>query len=556
MVPRKIAFRLYIFRDERLSLFFKVLIVSGFFIAKLSVHYLDGVMKLHEKIIIFDSTLRDGEQTPGAKLNAMEKLEIARQLARLNVDVIEAGFPISSPGDFRAVQQIAREVRGPIITALARPVKEDIDCAWNAIKEAARPRLHIFLAASDIHMEKKLRKDPDTCLQEGVQAIKYAKSLTPDVEYSLEDATRARIEYILRVVEAVIAAGATVVNLPDTVGYATPEEYGGLIRRVKDGVPNIGKAVLSVHCHNDLGLAVVNSLEAIKNGARQVECNINGIGERAGNAALEEIVMAMKIRNERYPYKTGINLKEIYRTSRLVSKITGIPIPVNKAIIGINAFAHSSGIHQDGILKDKRTYEIINAELIGGQAAQMLLTARSGRHAVRSELEAMGYHLPEEEFASFYQRFKKLADKKKEVYREDLEALLIDISFAEPVYELVYLQTVSGTNTVPAAVVRLRKGKKILEDISCGSGPIEAAYKAVDKITKINPSLQKYNLQAVTRGRDALGEVSIKITHDHKNIIGRGVSTDIVEASVKAYLDGVNKLIRMTMHANNNNQNS
>jgi len=509
-----------------------------------------------EKVYIFDSTLRDGEQTPGAKLNAQEKLEIARQLARLNVDVIEAGFPISSPGDFRAVQQISRLVKGPVIAALARTVKEDIDCAWESIKDAKKPRIHVFLAASDIHMEKKLRKDPETCLREAIQAVKYAKSLTEDVEYSLEDATRARRDYILKIVEAVIDAGATVVNIPDTVGYAVPEEFGQLIREIKTKVYNIDKALISVHCHNDLGLAVVNSLTAVRNGARQVECNVNGIGERAGNAALEEIVLAMKIRHDHFPYETGINLKEIYRTSRMVSKLTGIPIPVNKAVIGINAFAHSSGIHQDGVLKDKSTYEIINAEMIGGQAAQMVLTARSGRHAVRHQLEKMHYYLTDEEFTNFYQRFLELADKKKEVYQEDLEALLIDISFAEPTYELEYLQTVSGTRTVPAAVVRLRKGEEVFEEVSSGAGPIDAAYKAVDKITKIITRLENYNLRAVTHGIDALGEVSIKITHEDKKIIGRGVSTDIVEASVKAYLDSINKLINLMAHANNNNRRS
>ncbi|NMB41486.1 MAG: 2-isopropylmalate synthase [Firmicutes bacterium] len=507
---------------------------------------------MNNRIIIFDSTLRDGEQTPGAKLNAREKLKIARQLARLGVDVIEAGFPISSPGDFRAVQQISRQIKGSAIAALARTVKEDIDCAWNSIKDAEKPRIHVFLAASDIHMEKKLRKDPQTCLEEAVWAVKYAKSFTEDVEYSLEDATRAREDYIFKVVEAVIDAGATVVNIPDTVGYATPEEFGGLIKRIITKVPNSEKAIFSVHCHNDLGLAVVNSLFAVQNGARQVECNVNGIGERAGNAALEEIVLSTVIRKDQFPYKTGINLKEIYRTSRMVSKLTGIPIPVNKAIIGTNAFAHSSGIHQDGVLKDKETYEIINAELIGSQAAQMILTARSGRHAVRHQLESMGYQLNDEEFENFYHRFIELADKKKEVYREDLEALLIDISFADPTYELEYLQTVSGTKTIPSAVVRLRKDKEILEEISSGSGPIDAAYKAIDKITNIATRLENYNLRAVTRGLDALGEVSIKITHEDKNIIGRGVSTDIVEASVKAYLDSLNKLINMMAHINNN----
>lgn len=508
---------------------------------------------MDNRIIIFDSTLRDGEQTPGAKLNAQEKLKIARQLARLGVDVIEAGFPISSPGDFRAVQQISRLVKGSAIAALARTVKEDIDCAWDSVKDAEKPRIHIFLAASDIHMEKKLRKSPQTCLTEAVQAVKYAKSFTPDVEYSLEDATRAREDYIFSVVEAVIDAGATVVNIPDTVGFAVPDEFGGLVKKIITKVPNAYKAIFSVHCHNDLGLAVVNSLVAVQNGARQVECNVNGIGERAGNAALEEIVLSTVIRKDQFPFETGINLKEIYRTSRMVSKLTGIPIPVNKAIIGTNAFAHSSGIHQDGVLKDKRTYEIINADLIGSQAALMILTARSGRHAVRHQLESMNYQLNNEEFENFYHRFLELADKKKEVYREDLEALLIDISFADPTYELEYLQTISGTKTVPAAVVRLRKGEEIFEEISSGSGPIDAAYKAIDKISNITTRLENYNLRAVTRGMDALGEVSIKITHEDKNIIGRGVSTDIVEASVKAYLDSLNKLINMIAHANGNN---
>ncbi|NLX91314.1 MAG: 2-isopropylmalate synthase [Firmicutes bacterium] len=507
---------------------------------------------MNNRVMIFDSTLRDGEQTPGAKLNAQEKVKIAHQLARLNVDVIEAGFPISSPGDLRAVQQISREVKGPVIAALARTVKEDIDCAWDAVKDAEKPRIHVFLASSDIHMEKKLRKSPEQCLKEAVEAVRYAKSLTNDVEYSLEDATRSREDYILKVIEAVIDAGATVVNIPDTVGYAVPKEFGRLIKLIISKVPNINKAVLSVHCHNDLGLAVINSLTAVENGARQIECNVNGIGERAGNAALEEIVMAMIIRHDEFPYVTGINTKEIYRTSRLVSKLTGIPIPLNKAVIGINAFAHSSGIHQDGVLKDKRTYEIINAELIGGQAAQMVLTARSGRHALRHQLEAMNYHLDKEEFEAFYQKFIKLADKKKEVYKEDLEAMLIDVSYTEPTYELEYLQTVSGTKTIPAAVVRLKKGDTIFEEVASGSGPIDAAYKAVEKITKIDTNMENYNLRAVSRGMDALGEVSLKINYEDKNIIGRGMSTDIVEASVKAYLDGINKLIRIISNSNNN----
>jgi len=514
-------------------------------------HMNDRMSNTNNRIMIFDSTLRDGEQTPGAKLNAQEKLEIARQLARLKVDVIEAGFPISSPGDLKAVQQISRGVKGPTIAALARTLKEDIDCAWDAVREAEKPRLHVFLAASDIHMEKKLRKSPEQCLEEAIWAVKYAKSLTDDVEYSLEDATRARDDYILKIVEAVIDAGANVVNLPDTVGYTNPDEYGRLFRLIHAKVPNIHKAITSVHCHNDLGMAVVNSLVAVENGARQIECNVNGIGERAGNAALEEIVMAMVIRQDKYGFQTGIDTREIYRTSRLVSKLTGIPIPLNKAVIGHNAFAHSSGIHQDGVLKYKQTYEIINAELIGGQAAQMTLTARSGRHAVRHQLESMNYFLKDEEFATFYEKYVELADKKKEVYPEDLEAMLIDISYTDPTYELEYLHTVSGTKTIPSAVVRLKKDGEIYEEISCGAGPIDAAYKAVDKITKIEVQMENYNLRAVTRGMDALGEVSLKIKFEDKKLIGRGMSTDIIEASVKAYLDGINKLIRIV---NNYNQ--
>ncbi len=499
-----------------------------------------------EKILIFDSTLRDGEQTPGAKLNGREKLEIAKQLARLNVDIIEAGFPISSPGDFKAVQRISQEVRGPVITALSRIVKEDIDMAWESVKEAENPRIHVFLAASDIHMQYKLRKSPEDLLEKAVEAVKYAKKFTSDIQYSLEDATRAKREYIYQVVEAVIKAGATTVNIPDTVGYAMPAEFAQLIKDIMHHVPNIHKTVLSVHCHDDLGLAVVNSLVAIENGARQVECNINGIGERAGNASLEEIVVAMRVRQDYFKqYETGLNLKEIYKTSRLVSSLTGIAIPVNKAIIGTNAFAHSSGIHQDGIIKNKETYEIINAELIGGQAARMMLTARSGRHAVQFQLNELGYSLPADKFEDFYNKFVELADRKKEVYHEDLEALLADQIALDymPTFKLEYLQTVSGTKSIPAAVVKLIRDDQIYQEMSTGTGPIEAAYNAIDKITGMTVILESFNIRAVTEGREALGEVSLKINHAGKIIVGRGTSTDIIEASVKAYLNGINKLI-------------
>lgn len=509
-----------------------------------------------EKILIFDSTLRDGEQTPGARLNREEKLKIAKQLARLNVDIIEAGFPVSSPGELKAVQAIAREVRGPVITALARTIQEDIDAAWEAVRLSERPRIHTFLGSSDIHMKYKLRKDPEVLLNMGVEAVKYAKRFTSDVQYSLEDATRSNEEYMCRVIEAVIDAGATTVNLPDTVGYAVPEQYGRMITNIMNRVPNIDKATISVHCHNDLGLAVANSLAAVQCGARQVECNINGIGERAGNASLEEIVVGLLIRRDYFAkYTTSVNYREIYKTSRLVSSLTGISVPVNKAVIGINAFAHSSGIHQDGVLKEKSTYEIINAELIGGAAAQMVLTARSGRHAVKHELQEMGFTLGDDELTEFYQSFLELADKKKEVFKEDLEALMADrLAYAAPTFFLEYLQTVSGTKSIPSAVVKLSKDGESFVATDFGAGPIDAAYNAIDKITGLNPRLENYNLRGVTEGRKALGEVSIKLTCQGKSIIGRGTSTDIIEASVKAYLNGINKLI-MLSQMNGNGQN-
>ncbi|NLP36720.1 MAG: 2-isopropylmalate synthase [Firmicutes bacterium] len=510
---------------------------------------------MSEKIMIFDSTLRDGEQTPGAKLNLEEKLKIAKQLAKLNVDIIECGFPVSSPGDFKAVATIAKEVKGPVIAGLARAVKGDIDACWEAIKYAERPRIHVFLASSPIHMQYKLRKDPETLLEMGVEAVKYAKSKTHDVQYSLEDATRSDMDYMCRVIEAVIDAGATVINLPDTVGYAVPEQYGEMVRTIMNRVPNIDKATVSVHCHNDLGLAVINSLAAVQNGARQIECNINGVGERAGNAALEEIVIAMLIRKDYFKdFYHDINTREIYKTSRLVSSLMGIPIPVNKAIIGKNAFTHSSGIHQDGILKNMETYEIINAELIGGKAGQIKLTARSGRHAVRHVLERLGFVLDDNDFAEFYTRFLELADKKKEVYPQDLEALMADrLAYTAPIYTLEYLQTTSGSKSIPAAVVKLKKDEEVFVRSETGAGPIDAAYNAIDNITGIEPRLEKYDLRAVTEGRDALGEVTILIEYQDKTIVGRGTSTDIVEASVRAYLNGINKLLAMKANGNLNN---
>jgi len=384
-------------------------------------------------------------------------------------------------------------------------------------------------------------------LEQAVEAVKYAKQYCSDIEYSPEDATRARDEYLYRLLEAVIKAGATVVNIPDTVGYAVPEEFGAQIRRIRENVSNIDQAMLSVHCHNDLGLAVANSLEAIKNGARQIECNINGIGERAGNAALEEIAVALRIRGNHFPYYTDINYEEIYRTSRLVSKLTGISVPVNKAVVGLNAFAHSSGIHQDGVLKNKETYEIIDAALIGGKAAQMCLTARSGRHAVMDQLKKLGFSLNRSQLDDIYKHFLNLADRKKEVYPEDLEALILDhLSLVEPRYKLDYLQTVSGSKSIPSAVIRLKKDDdSLIEEVAIGSGPIDAAYNAINKITGLSIGLEKYKINAVTQGRDALGEVQVEMAYQDRKITGRGTSTDIIEASVKAYLNGLNKLLRL-----------
>ena len=500
-----------------------------------------------EKIYLFDSTLRDGEQTPGARLNYDEKIEVARQLTRLGVDIIEAGFPISSPGEMKAVKAISRQTKGPVICGLARAVKGDIDAAWEAINEAERPRLHVFLGASDIHMRHKFNMEPAQVLEQGVEAVQYARRFTDDIEYSPEDATRANEEYLYKLLEAVIKAGATVINIPDTVGYAVPEEFGALIRRLRENVSGMDKIILSVHCHDDLGLAVANSLEAVKNGARQVECNINGIGERAGNASLEEIAVALRVRQNHFPYYTDLNFSEIYRTSRLVSKLTNIPVPVNKAVVGLNAFSHSSGIHQDGVLKNKETYEIIDANLIGGTAAQMCLTARSGRHAVLDQLNKLGFSLDKEQLEVLYEHFVNLADKKKEIYPDDLEALVLDhLSAAEPRYKLDYLQTVSGSKSVPAAVIRLRKeDESTIEEVAIGSGPIDAAYNAINKITGLTIGLEKYSINAVTQGRDALGEVQVNLSYQDRTITGRGTSTDIIEASVKAYLNGLNKLLRI-----------
>lgn len=496
------------------------------------------------KILIFDTTLRDGEQSPGVNLNADEKLEIARHLAKLGVDIIEAGFPIASPGDFASVRAIAERVEGPIIAALARATRQDIERAAEAVRPAARKRIHTFIATSDIHMRHKLRKTPQEVLRMAVEAVKLAREYVDDVEFSAEDATRSNWDFLCEVFGAVIAAGATTINVPDTVGYTTPAEFERLILHLKANTPGIEKAVISVHCHDDLGLAVANSLAAVSAGAQQVECTVNGLGERAGNAALEEIVMALRTRYDHFQVDTGLVTENIYRTSRLVSALTGIAVQPNKAIVGENAFAHESGIHQDGMLKDRTTYEIMTPQSIGLTESRLVLGKHSGRHAFRERLREMGYSLEPSEVDKAYERFIELADRKKRVSDKDIQAIVEEEMVTVPEhYVLEYLHVTSGNTTVPTATVRLRAGGSLHEEAACGDGPVDAAYKAIDRVTQISTTLDGYQLQAVTGGKDALGEVVVRIRDNGHVFVGRGTSTDIIDASVRAYLQAVNKLV-------------
>ncbi len=497
-----------------------------------------------KRIIIFDTTLRDGEQSPGAGLNSKEKLEIALQLARLKVDVIEAGFPISSQGDFDAVKLVASRVKGPVICGLARAIKKDIDSAYQALRKASRPRLHLFLATSKIHMKYKLRKAKEEILRLAVESVKYARNLADDIEFSPEDASRSERDFLYSIIEKVITAGAKTVNIPDTVGYAVPTEFGQLINGIKQNVPNISKAVISIHCHNDLGLAVANSLSAIKNGAGQIECTINGVGERAGNASLEEIVMALATRKDFFNYNSSVKTREIYKTSRLVSRLTGILVQPNKAIVGKNAFRHEAGIHQDGILKKRTTYEIMRPEDIGLEENRLVLGKHSGRHAFLVRLKKLGVTLKETELTKAFKRFKDLADKKKEIFDEDLLAIVEEeITVLPETWRLENLQITSGNKIVPRAVISLKAKNKVIQRSSSGDGPVDACYKTIDKITGIKGRLLDYSLRAVTGGKDALGEVTVKMQSKGRIVSGRGTSTDILEASVKAYLSAVNKLI-------------
>lgn len=495
-------------------------------------------------IRIFDTTLRDGEQSPGASMNKEEKLQVARQLARLGVDIIEAGFAISSPGDFEAIRTISTEVEGPIICSLARAKEEDIKRAWEAIRDAPKKRIHTFHSTSDIHLKYQFRISREEALKRSVEMVKFARSLVEDVEFSPMDATRSDINYLCEVIEAVIEAGAGTVNIPDTVGYSIPTEFGILIKAIRERVRNIERAVISVHCHNDLGLAVANSLTAVLNGAGQVECTINGIGERAGNCSLEEVVMALRTRRDIFQADTEINTEEIMRTSRLVSKITGISVQPNKAIVGANAFAHESGIHQDGLLKEKSTYEIIRPESIGLHKTKIVLGKHSGRHAFRTRLNELGYELSEEELNIAFERFKRLADQKKDIFDEDIEALVSEgvIKISET-YSLIDLNVTSGTNQRPIATVKLRVGKELIERTEYGDGPVDATYRAIASIIDTKSNLLKFEVKGITGGTDALGEVSVSLEEGGRIVRGYGADTDIIVASAKAYINALNKLV-------------
>jgi len=497
-----------------------------------------------DKIIIFDTTLRDGEQAPGASLNQKEKLEIAHELAQLGVDIIEAGFPISSEGDFAAVKAVAKIIKGPVICALARAIEKDIDAAYQAVKFSKRPRIHVFLATSKIHMQYKLKKAEDEILCLAVASVKYAKKYCSNIEFSPEDASRTEREFLFKVVESVIEAGATTVNIPDTVGYADAVEFGNLIKEIKENVPNIDKAVISVHCHDDLGLAVASSLEAIKNGARQVECTINGIGERAGNASMEEIVMAIKTRRDVFSdLETTINTKHIYKVSRLVSKLTGFAVAPNKAVVGGNAFRHEAGIHQDGILKERSTYEIIRPEDVGFIGTGLVLGKHSGRHALSERLKELGFKLTAEQLSKVNARFKELADKKKNIFDGDLISIVEEETKAiKPVWVLESFEINSGTKIIPTASVSLKYKNKVISARSSGDGPVDACFKAIDKATGIKAELQDYHIEAVTKGKDALGEVGLKLKVKNQAVTARGSSTDIIEASIRAYINALNKI--------------
>ncbi|MFW6164423.1 MAG: 2-isopropylmalate synthase [Planctomycetota bacterium] len=499
---------------------------------------------MDDTVIIFDTTLRDGEQSPGASLNTAEKVEIARALAALKVDVIEAGFPIASPGDFEAVSRVAAEVQGVSVAGLARALEKDIRCAWDAVKEAERPRLHVFLATSRIHMEHKLKKAKEEILRLAVEGTRLARGFCDDVEFSPEDASRTEPDFLCQVVEAVIDAGATTVNIPDTVGYATPEQFGQLIATLRNRVPNIDQAVISVHCHNDLGLAVGNSLAAVKAGARQVECTINGLGERAGNASLEEIVMNLKVRRDYFACDCGVVTERLVPTSKLVASLTGIFVQRNKAIVGLNAFAHEAGIHQHGVLAKSECYEIMRPEDVGLSRSDLVIGKHSGHHAIGERCRELGYELGEEQLRDVVAKVKALADKKKQVFDDDIRLIVEGVAVgATGLFRLVSFHTSNGTTTIPTATVVLqRDDEEPIQDAATGDGPVDAIYKTIDRITGMTGRLLDYQIRAVTSGKDALGEVSILIEYGDQRVSGRAASTDILEASAQAYVVAANRI--------------
>ncbi|MBI2804975.1 MAG: 2-isopropylmalate synthase [Planctomycetes bacterium] len=497
------------------------------------------------RLIIFDTTLRDGEQSPGASMNLTEKIEIAHALAELGVDIIEAGFPIASPGDFEAVQAVARQVHGPVICGLARCNEADITRAWEALRDAPKPRIHVFLATSAIHREFKLRMAKEEIVRRAVEGVTLARSLCDNIEFSPEDAARTELDFLAEVVEKVIEAGATTINIPDTVGYAVPDQYAGAIRHLKQNVRGIDKIVLSVHCHNDLGLAVANSLAALKEGARQVECTINGIGERAGNCALEEIVMAVRTRNDFFGLELGVNTKRLLPASRLVSRVTGIHVQRNKAVVGQNAFAHEAGIHQDGMLKHAGTYEIMRPEDVGVLSTDLVLGKHSGRHALSQRIRDLGYHLDNPQLQKVFDDFKVLADRKKTIYDGDIEALAEAVLHSGPaVWTLEAVTCSGGSATVPCAAIALwHKAGTITRDAGTGDGPIDAVFKTIERITNVYVKLRKFSIVSVTEDEDAQGEAQVEAEYNGRILRGRAISTDIIEASALAYLQVINRAL-------------
>ncbi len=498
---------------------------------------------MSERVLIFDTTLRDGEQSPGATMNEQEKLQLARQLEKLGVDIIEAGFPASSQGDREGVARIAREIRHARVVGLARAVAEDIETTWRSVEKATNPGIHTFIATSDIHLEYKLRMTREQVLERAAQAVKLAASLSDWVEFSCEDATRSDRDFLCTVIQAAIAEGATTINIPDTVGYSFPDEMGSIVRYIREKVPTIQNVIISVHCHDDLGLAVANSLAALKAGARQVECTVNGIGERAGNAALEEIAMLLKTRKDAFGLHTGIVTEQLVHASRLVTSITGIPVQPNKAIVGANAFAHESGIHQHGIMRERSTYEIMDPESVGIASSSLVLGKHSGRHAFRERVRALGYDLTEEEVNRTFERFKRLADRKKTIFDEDVEALVAEeVLRTSEMYKLLSVTIMSGSDVVPTATVRMQIEDKECHGAELGNGPVDATYNAILKLTGRRPQLLRFSISSITGGTDALGEATIRLEENGRIAVGKGAHEDILVASAKAMVNALNRL--------------